>query len=218
LVLMTTFVVAAFYCLEALSSERRDRSVLFWKSLPVSDRTTVLAKATIPLGVLPLITVAAVVATQLAIFLISAVTLLVLGQGVAPLWGELHLFRLWTAMLYGVDIMMLWHAPVYGFLLLVSGWARRTAVLWAVLPLLALGVVEKLTMNTAYVASMVTYRLLGWYGKAFAIPAREEIPFSPLNRLTPGRILGSADLWLGLAFAALCLAAAARLRRQREPG
>ena len=58
----TTFVVAMFYCLDALHGERRDRSILFWKSLPVSDLTTVLSKAAIPLVVLPLLTFAITVA------------------------------------------------------------------------------------------------------------------------------------------------------------
>src|SRR6516225_1803807 len=53
LIMATTFIVGVFYCLEALHGERRDRSILFWKSLPVSDLTTVLAKAFIPFVILP---------------------------------------------------------------------------------------------------------------------------------------------------------------------
>jgi hypothetical protein len=53
LIMLTTFLVAVFYCLDALQSERRDRSILFWKSLPVSDLMTVLSKASIPLLVIP---------------------------------------------------------------------------------------------------------------------------------------------------------------------
>src|SRR4030088_2863380 len=53
--IFTAFIVGLFYCLDALHSERRDRSILFWKSLPVSDLTSVLSKATIPLAILPLV-------------------------------------------------------------------------------------------------------------------------------------------------------------------
>ena len=61
LLMMGTFlIVAVFYCLDALHGERRDRSILFWKSLPVSDLTTVLAKASIPVVVLPLFTFAVI--------------------------------------------------------------------------------------------------------------------------------------------------------------
>jgi ABC-2 type transport system permease protein len=217
LTLVTAFVTGAFYCLEALSGERRDRSILFWKSLPVSDRTTVLAKATLPLVVLPVVTLAATVAMQLILLLLSAFALLVQGQSVAPLWGELQLPRMWLALPYAVTAATLWHAPVYAFLLLVSGWARRTAALWAVLPLLALGLLEKLTMDTTRVLAVVQYRLVGWYGEAFAVPGGEHIPFSPGNGFTPGRFVGAPGLWIGLVLAAVFLAGAGRMRRLREP-
>ena len=217
LMLVTAFVIGAFYSLEALSSEGRDRSILFWKSLPVSDRTAVLAKACIPLLVLPLLTFAAIVAMHLALLLLSTAALLVQGDSVAPLWREVQPLRLWTTLLYALAAMALWLAPIHGFLLLVSGWARKTAALWAVLPLLALGVLEKLTMDTTHVAAAVTYRLIGWYGEAFAVRAPEHVPFSPLASLAPGRFLVTPGLWLGLALAAAFVFAAVRLRRHREP-
>jgi ABC-2 type transport system permease protein len=217
LMLVSAFVVGAFYSLDALSSERRDRSILFWKSLPVSDLTTVLAKATIPLVVLPLITFAALAAMHLVLLLLSSFALLVQGQSAAPLWGEVQLFRMWLALLYALAAITLWLAPVYAFLLLVSGWAKRTAALWAVLPLLALGLLEKLTMDTMRVAAMVSYQLIGWYTQAFAIKAPEHVPFDPATALTPGRLLGTPGLWIGLALAAVFIAAAVRLRRYREP-
>ena len=55
LMMVTTMLVNVFYCADALYGERRDRSILFWKSLPVSDLTTVLAKASIPLVVVLLV-------------------------------------------------------------------------------------------------------------------------------------------------------------------
>ena len=217
LMLVTAFIVGALYCLEALSSERRDRSVLFWKSLPVSDLTTVVAKASVPLVVLPLLTFAALAAMQLTLLLLSVAALLIQGHGAAPLWNELQLFRMWMGMLYALAAMTLWHAPVYAFLLLVSGWARRTATLWAVLPLLAVGLLEKLTMDTLHVATAVMYRLIGWYPRAFAVQGRESVPFHPLTPLTPGRLLGTPDLWIGLVLAVAFVAAAVRLRRYRAP-
>ncbi|HEX8907279.1 MAG TPA: hypothetical protein VF771_20675 [Longimicrobiaceae bacterium] len=218
LMLVSAFLVGAFYCIEALSGERRDRSILFWKSLPVSDRATVLAKASIPLVVLPLVTFAALVAMHLALLLLSTAALLAQGQSAAPLWDEVQPFRLWPALLYALAAMALWHAPLYAFLLLVSGWARRTAALWALLPVLALGVLEKLTMNTTRVAALVVHALLGWYGRAFAPHAGEGVPFHRLTSLTPARFLATPGLWIGLVLAAVFLAAAVRLRRYREPG
>jgi ABC-2 type transport system permease protein len=218
LMLATAFFTGAFYSLEALGGERRDRSILFWKSLPVSDLTTVLAKASIPLVVLPLLTFAAIVAMQLVLLLLSAAALLAQGRSAAALWSELQLFRAWPATLYALAAMALWHAPIHAFLLLVSGWARRTAALWAVLPLLAAGVLEKLTLDTLRIAAWAEYRLLGWYAEAFAAGARGGAPFHPLAPLTPGRFLGAPGLWIGVAVAAAFLAAAVRLRRSQVPG
>jgi ABC-2 type transport system permease protein len=216
LMLVAAFVTGAVYCVDTLNGERRDRSILFWKSLPVSDRTAVLAKASIPLVVLPLVTFAAIVALHLVLFLLSAAVLAAQGHSVAALWNQLHLLRLWPALLYAEGTMALWHAPIYAFLLLVSGWARRAAALWAVLPLLAIAVLEKLTMNTLHVASLAMYALVGWYGAAFTPRVREAFPFRPTTLLTPDRFLATPSLWIGLALAAAFLAAAVRLRRRRS--
>ena len=161
----TTFIVGMFYCLDALHGERRDRSILFWKSLPVSDLTTVLSKASIPLVVLPLLTFAITVATQLIMLLLSSAVLLGSGLSVATLWTQLSLFQMSLMLLYHlVTVHALWYAPIYGWLLLVSAWARRAPFLWAALPLLAIGVVEKIAFNTSHFAAMLGYRHRRWRG------------------------------------------------------
>ncbi|MDQ6699774.1 MAG: ABC transporter permease [Acidobacteriota bacterium] len=148
LIMATTFVVGVFYCLDALHGERRDRSILFWKSLPVSDLTTVLSKASIPLVVLPLLTFSITAFTQWLMLLLSTAVLLVSGLSAATLWTHFSLFQMWLMLLYHLlAIHALWHAPIYGWLLLVSSWARRAVFLWAALPLLAIGVVEKIAFN-----------------------------------------------------------------------
>ena len=70
-VMLTYVILTVVYCLGALHNERSDRSILFWKSLPVSDVTTVIAKASIPILILPLITFVVLVVTQ-GIMLIAA--------------------------------------------------------------------------------------------------------------------------------------------------
>src|SRR5205809_3277117 len=82
MLILTAFIVGLFYCLDALHGERRDRSILFWKSLPVSDLTTVLSKVTVPLVVLPLLSFRIIAVTQFIIFLIC--TPVLLPRGLAP--------------------------------------------------------------------------------------------------------------------------------------
>jgi ABC-2 type transport system permease protein len=118
-------------------------------------------------------------------------------------------------------VIALWHAPLYGWLLLVSGWARRAPFLWAVLPLLAIGVFEWIAFRTSYFGSLLHYRLGGFIAAAFDLKDKNGVAidahFIPLAQLAPGRFLSSPGLWIGLIVAAALLAAAVRLRRYREP-
>src|SRR5262245_52482590 len=93
LIMAVAFIVGLYYSLEALQGERRDRSILFWKSLPVSDLTTVLSKAVIPTIVLPLFSFAVTVATQLIMLLLNSAVLLGSGLSVAPLWTHVPLLQ-----------------------------------------------------------------------------------------------------------------------------
>jgi ABC-2 type transport system permease protein len=215
LIMFTTFVVGVFYCLDALHGERRDRSILFWKSLPVSDLTTVIAKASIALVVLPLLTFAITVVTQWIMLLLSTAILLGSGLSVATLWTHLSLFQMWLMLLYHLlAIHALWYAPIYGWLLLVSGWARRAAFLWAALPLVAINVVEKIAFNTSHFAALLEHRMGG--PEAVALTAG-SMSMDSLTQLTPAQFVVSPGLWIGLAVAAAFLAAAVRLRRYRGP-
>jgi len=221
LLMATAFIVGIFYCLDALYSERRDRSILFWKSLPVSDLTTVIAKASIPLVVLPLLAFTITVTLQLIMRLVSTAVLLVSGAGAGTLWTKLPLFQMDLVLLYGLTVLALWHAPIYGWMLLVSGWARRATFLWAVLPPLAIAIFERIAFHTSYFGLLLRDRLFGFAEGAFDLKDKSGVPvdphFMPLAQLAPGRFLSSPGLWMGLAFAAACIAAAVRLRRYREP-
>jgi ABC-2 type transport system permease protein len=214
LMMAAAFVVGVFYCLDALHGERRDRSILFWKSLPVSDLTTVLSKASIPLVVLPLITFAIVVSTQLIMLLLSSAALLMSGLSAAAPTAP-PLFQQPLILLYSLVVIALWHAPIYGWLLLVSSWARRAVFLWAVLPPVAVSVLEKIAFNTSYFQSMLNRRFMGFAAEAFAVNAHGTI--DSVTQLTPENFLSTPGLWIGLAFAAAFLAAAVRMRRYREP-
>ena len=169
LLVATGILVGIFYCLDALHGERRDRSILFWKSLPVSDLTTVLSKAIIPFVILPLIIFVTTVVLQLIMLLMSSAVLLATGAGVTTLWARLPLFQMQLVLLYGLIVLALWHAPIYAWLLLVSGWARRAAFLWAVLPLVAIGVFEWIAFHTSYFGSLMHDRVGGFAAHAFAL-------------------------------------------------
>jgi ABC-2 type transport system permease protein len=217
LMMLTGIVVSVFYCLDALHGERRDRGILFWKSLPVSDVTTVLAKASIPLVILPLLTVAITIAMQWLMLLLSSAVVLVSGQSVATLWTKLSFFRMSWLMLYHVlTAHALWPAPIYCWLLLVSGWPRRATFLWAALPVVAIAGVEQIAFHTWHFAELVGSRLIG-AAPTVAVTSPDMFPTDPMTHIAPAQFLGSPGLWIGLAFAAACLAGAVRLRRYQGP-
>ncbi len=217
MMIFIVFIVGVFYCLDALHGERRDRSILFWKSLPVSDLTTVLSKVTIPLVVLPLVSFAIVVCVQLIMLLETSVVLIFHGVSPATTWAHVPVFQNWLVLLYGLVALALWHAPIYGWLLLVSGWARRATFLWAMLPLLAIGIFERITLGTSHFGSLVMKRLMGFAPGAFDFNLHHSIAIDSLTQLTPGRYLSTPGLWIGLVVAAAFLAVAVRLRRYRGP-
>jgi ABC-2 type transport system permease protein len=220
MIMFTAFIVGVFYCLDALHGERRDRSILFWKSLPVSDLTTVLSKAIVPLAILPLLTFAITVVTQFIMLLISTVALVPSGLA-GTTWRLLPFFQMSVILLYGLVTMTLWQAPVFGWLLLVSGWARRATFLWAVLPWLAVCMVEAIAFQSSHFAAMLGRRLTGSFEAAFVVvnqPHGDHVPVvDRLTQLAPLKFLTSPGLWIGLVIAAAFIAAAVRLRRYRGP-
>jgi ABC-2 type transport system permease protein len=217
LLMLTGIVVSVFYCLDALHGERRDRSILFWKSLPVSDLTTVLSKASIPLVVLPLLIFAITFAMQWIMLLVSSAVLLASGQSVAALWTNLSFLRMSLLLLYHiVTSHAIWPAPIYCWLLLVSGWPRRATFLWAALPLVAIAGIERIVFHTFHFARLVGLRLMGDAPTVASTPG-EMFPTGPMTHITLGRFLSSPALWIGLIIAAAFLAAAVRLRRYQGP-
>ncbi|HWM23423.1 MAG TPA: hypothetical protein VNP98_01250 [Chthoniobacterales bacterium] len=220
MIMFTAFIVGVFYCLDALHGERRDRSILFWKSLPVSDHTTVLSKAIVPLAILPLLSFAIIIATQFLMLLISTVALLPSGLA-GTTWKLLPWFQLSIILFYGLVTTALWQAPVFGWLLLVSGYVRRVTFLWAVLPWLAVAAIERIVFNTAYFAQMLGRRVGGGFEEAFVVvkyPKGTHVPLvDRLTQLDPLKFLSSPGLWIGLIIAAAFLFATVRLRRYRGP-
>lgn len=207
-----SLVVAVFYCLSTLHSERQDRSVLFWKSLPVSDLTTVLSKVAVAAGVIPAVMMALIMATHVVILLIESVVVAVSGQGMAAVWPTPGLLPMWgLTICHIVVIHVLWYAPIYCYLLMISALARRAPFLWAVLPPVIAGIVEKIAFGSSNIFLLLLDRLSG---QSFGATGSMEA--ASMNGVSPLRFLSSSGLWLGLLFAVVCLMVAVRLRRAKS--
>jgi ABC-2 type transport system permease protein len=217
LMMAVSILMSVFYCAEALHGERRDRSILFWKSLPVSDTVTVLVKASIPLLILPMVVSAITAVMWLLMMMLSSVVFWATGSSVAALWAHMPIFQMTLLMVYHLlTAHALWPAPVYCYLLLVSGWARRATFLWAALPIIAISGLERLAFNTWHFAELVGERFIGGSAPASST-SPDYFPTNPMTHIDAGTFLTTPGLWAGLALAAIFLAAAIRMRRYQGP-
>lgn len=229
------FFVLFFYLLGALYDERKDRSVLFWKSLPVSDTATVLSKVASALLVAPLLAFAITVLAQLA--LLGMLGLYALAHGINPIrfvWGPADPMMLWAHQLAAIPVQMVWALPAVGWLLLCSCWARTKPFLWAVLVPVAFGVFNAFfslwglfNVPNHWYWSNVAGRLLlsltpmSWLSQKGIVDQISQIQseqdldllYSLHGHL---QILGSLETWIGAAIGCLMIAGAIHLRRWRD--
>ncbi len=218
MVALGALLAGVFYCLDALQGERSDRSILFWKSLPVSDATTVLAKACIPLVVLPLLVFTVSLAVQGIMLVGSTLSLIATGRDPAVLWRELPLLEMPIVLFYGVAMMTAVQAPFYAWLLMVSAWARRRGALWAFLPLIGLGAAEQMVFGRhPLTRDVIEYLFTGPFARAFAVHPTRDVPvIDRIALLDPAAVWGQPGVWIGLGLTAAFLLIAIRLRRDRE--
>ncbi len=226
---LVMLIVLNFYLLDCLYGERKDRSILFWKSLPVSDGLTVVSKLLVALVIVPL---GVYLVSALTDLLFSGIWLSRAALGYLPswlsgLWDTMAWIKVETLMLTGVVISMFWYAPFAAYLLLVSAWARRNVFLWGLLPPVFAVLLERLAFGTHYVAALIQYRTLGIWETVHLEDAMnhavigtgdDRIVFlsSVFNSLDLRAVITNIDLWLGVAVAVGLTILAARIRRYRD--
>ena len=228
--------VVFFYCLGSLYDERKDRSVLFWKSLPVSDRDTVLSKAASALLVAPLIAVGVAIACMFGfLLLLSTFVLLHNGNPMTLVWGPGNPLQLAGSMLATIPVYALWALPTVGWLLLCSAWSKSKPFLWAILlPVFSgivvgwFGLMNVFSLDTGWFWRNIVARGLlsvvpgSWYmndGLRAQIADRIDSPADFTNAIQIGKswaIFGTVELWVGALAGAAMIYAAIRLRRWRD--
>jgi ABC-2 type transport system permease protein len=229
LVVFVMGTIAFFYSLDALYSDRRDRSVLFWKSLPLSDAETVLAKFFTAAVGIPVVAAVAALLAQLIAAAGASAKVAIIGGDPSVLWNPAVLATALGSVGLMAAVSVLWYAPLVAYLLLVSAWSPRSPFLWASLPPVAVVMLERIAFGTAYVQTFLVHRFLGPF-KAMVndtsatpgVVVRQhsgELDITTTAADLGGRILDfviSPSMLVGLLGAAALIALAIWGRRYRE--
>ena len=226
--LIAMWFLTVFYCLDALYAERKDKSILFWRSLPITDAETVISKLLTAMLLIPLVTFAAVAASHLVnLVLISLWINFEGGSAGALIWGSVPLFDTWLALLIVMLAIPLWISPLLGWFLFVSAWTKRNPFLTAFLPIAVLPILEYVILRTHMLWDAIMTRLSMQFMPLFSIDPdlifddenfrnlRLE-DLSLLKLLDIGKLLSSLELWLGLIVCGLFVTAAIYIRRYRD--
>jgi len=216
---------ATWYLLDCLYADRKDRSILFWKSLPVSDTNTVLSKLIVALIVIPVVSfVTADLTALLAAFIVSIRMRASIG---AALWQPDLWLQMQVLWIYAVFAAAIWYLPVAGWLMLVSAWAKRAVILWSFMPPLALYIVERWFLGSNVVGRVIGTRLTGLPavalnpsgGKSWHVDAATDtlsLPSSVLHFINPLGFLSNPQTLIGAAVGVVLIIGAIQLRMRRS--
>lgn len=228
--------VVFFYALGSLYDDRKDRSILFWKSMPIDDVQTVLSKAAWALLLGPLVAFAIGLVLGIALWLIALLGTSVSGvPGAAGVITEAHPFRVLATMLAALPVQALWSLPTVGWLMLCSAWARRLPFLWATaVPILACAMVsftdifEGISIPHETLWYVVAYRGLLSIAPGAWIPTIANEPAGPIDGpkdlftyidiTSSWEALAHADIWIGAVAGLAMIALAVHYRRARDEG
>ncbi len=216
---MLMSIYSTWYLLDSLYADRKDRSVLFWKSLPITDTEVVLSKLLTALVVIPMVYwVAANLTALLVAFIVAVRAGAAIGSTLwhLDLWLQIEI--LW---IYVIITAAIWYLPVAAWLMLVSAWAKRAVLLWSALPLIAVLLVERWLFGSQIIAHLLLSRTFSGF-----LPAIFASRGDPTDTLvnSPGPIWSVMDLagfvsspaaWIGVLVGIALLYGAIQMRLRR---
>lgn len=220
-------VLTVFYCLDSLYAERKDKSILFWRSLPVTDAEAVISKLVTAVIVIPLVAVVAIIATHIVDLIIVSIWVSIKGANAGHLiWGSVPLLDNWLAALITIMASAIWMSPFIGWFLFVSAFTKRSPLLMAFLPLILIPLIEVIFLRTSYFADAVfarhgvipLFRGMDNLEDIFdedRLHINEEI-LSLLAHLDIVKFVTSPAMWAGVAVCGLLTTAAIYVRRYRD--
>ena len=234
--LVLAFVVF-FYCLGSLYDDRKDRSVLFWKSLPLSDTQTVLSKVASATLVAPILAVMMALVTMVGYMLLLSIIVMVHGGSpIELLWQPASPLKIAAGLVAAIPVFAFWSLPTVGWLMLCSAWARTKPFLWALMVPLFTGIVvswfelmKVFNLDSSWFWSNIVGRMLLGTVPGIDMLYRGNVTGGNgsdglqdvLSQLSATSVLSSfamPGLWIGAAAGAVMIVVAIRLRRWRDEG
>lgn len=224
--ILASTVLTIFYCLDSLYAERKDKSILFWRSLPITDAETVISKLLTAVIVIPLVTFGVIVIAHLVNLVLTSIFVSIQGgQAGLLIWKSAPLFDVWAAILIIMLALPVWFSPFIGWFLFVSAWTKRSPLLTAFLPLVLVPMLEYFIIRTHLIGTAIESRFSGipifsgidpevfFDEEAFASRADAV---SLLGFIDIGKFLTSPAMWAGLIVCGLFATAAMYVRRYRD--
>ena len=206
-------VVAFFYLCDCLYAERKDRSILFWKSLPVSDTATVLSKMLVALIAIPVVVfVLSFVTNVIAFGIFKALIHVPAPPSVASDWTVGGWLRLNGYLIVDILVLALWFAPVAAYQLLISVVVPRAPFVFTVLPPLALVFGERLFFGSWHIGLFLGHRL----GSVRFGPRMGQGVQGVIDAVNALPLLQRPELWIGALLAAALIVLTIRIRRHQD--
>ncbi|WP_423821689.1 hypothetical protein V5738_15290 [Salinisphaera sp. SPP-AMP-43] len=200
------------YALSCLFDERRDRSILFWKSLPVGDGESVAAKALVALLVMPVVWVLIALLTGWLSMAVYLIPLLLAGADSTVLFSQTHLLSITALVLAALPVYLLALAPAVGWLMICSATARRHPLVLAIMVPAVFAVLGALGLPNP-IWRMLAGRLAprDFSSAVSALAERRGLGEALAVLYQP---VASLELWLGVLLCAICLIGATIYRRR----
>jgi ABC-2 type transport system permease protein len=219
-------ILTVFYSLDSLYAERKNKSILFWRSLPITDAETVISKLLTTVLAIPLIAFAVIVIAHLIILAIAGIFVSIEGgSSVFLVWKSAPLFDVWAGMLIIMILLPIWFSPFIGWFLFVSAWTKRSPLLMAFLPIVMVPTLEYWVLRTHLIFDAITTRFeqlpifKGIDPEIFFDDQRfvaSADAVSLLAYIDVGKFLTSPQMWAGVVVCGLFITAAIYVRRYRD--
>lgn len=151
------WVTVFIYCFNCLYNDRKDRSILFWQSLPIAEWQTMISKTIAAIIVTPLCTWVCIVATEFVFLIILTIAAALLHLNfISNLWQPLTILMAWINILKALCLQAFWLFPILGWFMLASAYAKKSPFFTAVIPIIGLAIIEGIFLRSSHLTESIT--------------------------------------------------------------